>query len=681
MANENESSNDLNSDIHLNYQNDENFDQNFQNVDDLNNSDFLDEIEAYNPSPDDFLSQNNEFHKSTPKATYLINPNKKDDTIQFRNLVVSIALILISVGILLNIIFSLLVICRTKKRQKSTLLILLSMSLAYLIFLIFYSLKISIYFYGDNITKFHMYDTIENWTYGEFMCRFVSALPACCKLLSRLSILVIVVKRLVGVFISDWFGSSFNKRKLVEQDADEESKLNDYENADLNKKLQKETLRSNQTGKSKFGKQIGSLFEWPIILILALLIWIISIVSSYPIFFSYKLKEPLSSLNTIINEQSICYSIYTFPEEIDKVSHMHLNYLLFSLFLPCLLILILLVILLIVQSVCCMGLVARSPSLTFSTSSSLPSGSPTLTKHKQNTQTTVSSSTSSFDQDSIANLARSRNNFFLWTMLFIHLGTSLPRELYKLSQLTTNFNNGEILDNYLAMRFEKSLVRARLYYAMQLLDVSEFVLMPAAFILFFLCSTKRTRPTRSESDSEFPNKRINIVESNLYKSLRNCFYDKDLLHSRSDYSTSSSTRSYLDKNKKKPIILNESAFSLNDAKVKLNSARIDALLQDNNEEKFPIPPDDGVISQSYFASMQPTPFKIAANPYFNEQLYDEPHNNNNNNNVLHIIQHPSWRINIKQQQQQPNHQLGYKDTPPTNHLPFNYVRANYYTDS
>ena len=65
-------------------------------------------------------------------------------------------------------------------------------------------------------------------------------------------------------------------------------------------------------------------------------------------------------------------------------------------------------------------------------------------------------------------------------------------------------------------------------------------------------------------------------------------------------------------------------------------------------------------------------------------------NNNNNSNVLHIIQHPSWRINIKQTptnsltQTKPNSLNGnydfYNDDFNGNgiQLPVNYIRTNGY---
>ena len=66
-----------------------------------------------------------------------------------------------------------------------------------------------------------------------------------------------------------------------------------------------------------------------------------------------------------------------------------------------------------------------------------------------------------------------------------------------------DFNDEHILDNYLTASLIQPILKARPYYAFQLLYISEFTLMPIMFILFFVCSMKRTRPTRSESDSDY----------------------------------------------------------------------------------------------------------------------------------------------------------------------------------
>jgi len=44
-----------------------------------------------------------------------------------------------------------------------------------------------------------MYDTIDNWTYGQLMCRVASGVPILVKLLSQLTMISIVLKRLLKV--------------------------------------------------------------------------------------------------------------------------------------------------------------------------------------------------------------------------------------------------------------------------------------------------------------------------------------------------------------------------------------------------------------------------------------------------------------------------------------------------
>ena len=128
---------------------------------------------------------------------------RQDESNEFRLAIIGIGLTLIATGILANLIFKLLVVCRKGKRQTCTTLTMASMCLAYLIFLVLYSLKLTVYMSGDNIIKFHVYDTIDNWLYGQFMCQMISGLPFCVKLISRLSILAMVAKRILNIVVCD----------------------------------------------------------------------------------------------------------------------------------------------------------------------------------------------------------------------------------------------------------------------------------------------------------------------------------------------------------------------------------------------------------------------------------------------------------------------------------------------
>jgi len=140
--------------------------------------------------------------ENAPNFDALLN-QRKDESNEFRLSIICVGLTLIAMGVLANLFFKLLVVCRKGKRQTCTTLTLLSMSLAYLIFLVLYSIKLSVFISGDNITKFHLYDTIDNWLYGQFMCQLISGLPFCVKLISRLSILALVAKRVFNIVICD----------------------------------------------------------------------------------------------------------------------------------------------------------------------------------------------------------------------------------------------------------------------------------------------------------------------------------------------------------------------------------------------------------------------------------------------------------------------------------------------
>lgn len=99
--------------------------------------------------PDNNLSQQKDYGQ--------IMENRNNESNEFRVMIVCFGLALISVGILANLVFSLLVMCRRRKRQTSSTIIMASMCLAYFVFLLFYCFKISVYFNGDNIIKCNSY--------------------------------------------------------------------------------------------------------------------------------------------------------------------------------------------------------------------------------------------------------------------------------------------------------------------------------------------------------------------------------------------------------------------------------------------------------------------------------------------------------------------------------------------
>ena len=209
-----------------------------------------------------------------------------------------------------------------------------------------------------------------------------------------------------------------------------------------------------------------------------MLIWIISIGATWPIFSSYKLSE---------TSNEICDTVYQFPDDVEKIRFMFLNYLIYGLGVPCFLIIILLGVLNILQSNYCTK--SSSPN------TSSPSSSPN--KKNPNLRTASSLSSNSFDETNTSNSLSNHNqscvnskgsSLLLWIMLCIHLATSIPQEVYRYLQLSIDFKDENVLDDYFTSVLVYPIIKARSYYAMQLFYITEFVLMPIIFILFFLCS-------------------------------------------------------------------------------------------------------------------------------------------------------------------------------------------------
>lgn len=548
----------------------------------------------------------------------------KSETENFQALVISSGIALISAGILLNLIFNLIVICRNRRRHTSTTIIMLSMSLAYMLFLSFYAFKVSVYLEGNNITKFHMYEIIDNWTHGQFLCRFISGLPVFVKLIVRLSILAITIKRLFKAFDCDCSQGLQNE--------DEQDMLNDLE-SDISKQNEygmnyRQTERRKSSINYKKPKKstkkfrfILAIFEWPSVLILILAIWIISFGATLPLFSSYTLNESNEVTSAIKSSNSMCKSVYTFPEELDQVRSLYFNYLIYGLVVPCAITMTCLLILSIIQT--CTNKTKTNES----------------SKQNQTSGDSSRSSTSSFSESSSHNQSCSRSNGnsnrLIWFMLFVHLATSLPQELYRHYQLSADFNNKAVLDEYLTSSLMEPIAKARPYYAFQLLCLAECVVMPCLFLLFAICSMKRNRPTRSESDSEMNKKKCQCSpgQSSYFKAIRNAFYDSELSQSKK-----SGSFLKIDRGSSKPA--NQHVF------LPVDQKEVD---EPQTEAKFPQVTESSTSPGSYAQC---------------------------NNNIMHIIQHPSWRINIKQQ----NHPISDNRSPSHQQQPqmlhFNYVNQH-----
>ena len=158
------------------------------------------------------------------------------------------------------------------------------------------------------------------------MCKLVSAFPICCKLISRLSLLSLVLKRLVGsLFTCD----------LVSSDSPDDSVTMDTSSADADVNIirprpfsgtRTKSKRSTTQHRAKQTTNIGrkltrilrGLFEWPFVSMLIALIWIVAIVASWPLFSSYIVRD------------GVCDSEYRFPEDIRAVQSLWFSYLIFG---------------------------------------------------------------------------------------------------------------------------------------------------------------------------------------------------------------------------------------------------------------------------------------------------------------------------------------------------------------
>jgi len=345
----------------------------------------------------------------------------------FKVLIFSLAFTLISLGILLNLLFKLLIIFR-RKRQTTTTLLLFSLSSGYVLLLSVYTVKLTAYLHGDNILTFHMYDSIDNWTYGEIMCRVTSGTPMLVKLLSQFTMIAIVLKRLlkakkvcdcevsegkqpeVQLTVETIFNISISEL-IVSRSEDEQDMLN-HEDAKLSNTNKYGIPYQDGSSPQPHKPSLSTLncliktFEWPFILILGLATWLFSLTASLPMFFNFQLS-PTNGPNLR------CNSVYKFPEDSISVRNLYLNYIIFGLALPSSFTLACLILLFVVQLKCCSR---RFQNPHFSKSSALKR------KHDQSATTNSSSNSSSTSFSSVNNLkscTRSQSNaFYLFINIF-----------------------------------------------------------------------------------------------------------------------------------------------------------------------------------------------------------------------------------------------------------------------
>ena len=255
------------------------------------------------------------------------------------------------------------------------------------------------------------------------------------------------------------------------------------------------------------------------------LIWFTSIAATWPIFSSYKLStnEPASASAHSPSNQ-ICDSLYHFPDDVAKIRLVFLNYLIYALGVPCFLILILLGVLYILQSSICSKPSASAHSATSTPLKKPPKTASLSSSSFDETATTASSSLSAHHQTCTKSTGSS-SALLLWLMFGVHVATSLPQELYRYMQLSIDFRDESVLEDYFTSVLVHPIVKARPYYAMQLFYVAEFVLQPVLFILFYLCSNVSASSRDSDAN-------VNIVVKErrvgFLGQLRKCFYDSDL---------------------------------------------------------------------------------------------------------------------------------------------------------
>jgi hypothetical protein len=171
----------------------------------------------------------------------------------------------------------------------------------------------------------------------------------------------------------------------------------------------------------------------------------------------YKLNRPAAGVMNELDQfgtNTICDSVFSFPEDTKRVASIYLNYLIYALILPCTLILVLLVILFILET-----------SLKRSRAAD---GGIVATKTAISTSSASSTASASFDETNSSSLSGEtgfsscygarNNNMLLWIMFIIHLMSSLPQEMYRYLQLNVDFNDEKVLDEYLTLILMQPLV-------------------------------------------------------------------------------------------------------------------------------------------------------------------------------------------------------------------------------
>ena len=349
----------------------------------------------------------------------------KEDTKVLQSTLVSLGIFIIVLGILMNTLFNMFTIIR--RRYTSNNVIMVSMCTSYLLYLIFYCFKLSVYL--KDISKYHIYDTLQEWTYGLFLCQFINGLLLTCKLISRFSILALCVKRIVTLF---------------QAKNEDEDYLNGAKSDDV------PSQASSNSFQSKMLNLFIKLFSWPYLLLLIIFIWIVSFLASLPVYLSYKLTEVHNS------SIMLCDSVYSFPDESGKYAMSTFNYMIFALVLPSILILMSIGIIFAVQCVYDLSLNEKVKSQTNWLLVVL------FLVHVVTTLPT---------------------EVYKYNRLSGLKSQAAPEKPDERSAAEVEKTILETISNPLA--------EARPYYYLQYLYISEFIIMPIILLVFYILSTKK----------------------------------------------------------------------------------------------------------------------------------------------------------------------------------------------
>jgi hypothetical protein len=338
--------------------------------------------------------------------------NNKNEANKLKGLVITVSVMIVVCGILVNTIFNTIIVIR--KRYTTYNIIKLTMCTSYLVYLIVFCFKISVY--ANDIQKYHIYDTLEPWAYGETLCQFINGLLPTCKFISRFSILMLSLKHLTVIY-----RIKANTQAIF------------YSTG---------TRVTDDASSLSFKWRLIRLLKPPHLLLPLGFLVVLSILVSLPIYNNYKLT-PL--VNSTIH---ICDCVYEYPKDNSKYAVTLFNYLVFGLILPC-----------VLNFICLIVIVAVNLSNSLN-----------------------------FDDHSVD---EGKLYLVIIGVFFIHITTTLPNDIYKYAVLISDdFMNVDYgIMQSIVDQLTQPIAQTKSYYYLQLLYVSEFLLVPCVFLLFYVYNT------------------------------------------------------------------------------------------------------------------------------------------------------------------------------------------------